>query len=41
MPKDPAEHLAFAKEYGARSRRRIADLGFTAENNIIPARFED
>ncbi|MBV6700224.1 hypothetical protein KV557_24495 [Kitasatospora aureofaciens] len=41
LPKDPDEHLAFVKQYGERSRARIADLDFAMKNGIIPARLQD
>lgn len=41
LPEDPAEHLTFVKQYGERSRARIADLHFAVENNIVPVRFQD
>lgn len=40
LPEDPDEHLAFVKQYGERSRARIADLNFAMENDITPARFQ-
>ncbi|MEU8550938.1 hypothetical protein AB0C81_28830 [Streptomyces roseoverticillatus] len=40
LPDDPDEYLAFVKQYGDRSRSRIADLHFAVENNIIPTRFQ-
>ncbi|MEU9535848.1 hypothetical protein AB0D00_26515 [Streptomyces sp. NPDC048213] len=41
LPEDPDQHLAFVKEYGERSRARIADLDFAMRNGIIPARLQD
>ncbi|MFE4829916.1 hypothetical protein [Streptomyces sp. NPDC056672] len=40
LPADPAEHLAFVKQYGERSAAYIADLQFAVENNIVPVRIE-
>lgn len=40
LPEDPDEHLAFVKQYGERSRARIADLDFAMKNGIAPARLQ-
>lgn len=39
-PKTLDEHLAFVKQYGERSRARIADLDFAMKNGIAPARLQ-
>ncbi|MFF8786949.1 hypothetical protein [Streptomyces sp. NPDC015125] len=40
-PEEPAEHLALVRQYGNRSRARIADLDFAVKSGIVPARIQD
>ncbi|MET8816691.1 hypothetical protein ABZW47_32445 [Streptomyces sp. NPDC004549] len=37
----PDELWAFTKQYGERSRARIADVEFAMKNGIVPVRLQD